>query len=170
MQSRAETGHCSGTPNRCNLSEKYWQCTSNLYRSTPPICNAVPCRLLSLEERETPQCASYLYRNTPPICTAVRLPFVPALLFEKSRGFQTVPSRNHPPHLSHHFPPHLVTTIGSSLPAPREVPSALVRLCAIAKTLFWLLFLYMILLFWRLRNKAGIGVSRNIPCFKPIAF
>ena len=67
-------------PARTTLSEKYWQYTSNLHRSTPPICNAVPCWLLSLEERETPQCTSHLYRSTPPICTAVRLSFVPALL------------------------------------------------------------------------------------------
>ena len=62
-------GHSSGTPNPYNLSEKYWQYTSNLYRSTPPICNAVPRWLPSLEDRET--------RSTPPICTAIRLPFVP---------------------------------------------------------------------------------------------
>ena len=64
-----KNGHCSGTPNPHNLSGKYWQYTSNLYRSTRPICNAVPCRLLSFEERETPQYTSYLYRSTPPICT-----------------------------------------------------------------------------------------------------
>ena len=80
-------GHYSGTPNLHNLFEKYWQCTSNLYRSTHPICNAVPCRLLSLEERETPQYASHLYCSTPPICTAVRLPFVPALLLRKYQGW-----------------------------------------------------------------------------------
>ena len=45
-------GHRSGTPNPHNFSEKYWQYTSNLYRSTPAICNAVPCWLLSLEETE----------------------------------------------------------------------------------------------------------------------
>ena len=72
-------GHCSGTPNLYNLSEKCWQYTSNFYRSTPPICNAAPCWLLSLEERETPQHTSNLYCNTPPISTAARLPFIPAI-------------------------------------------------------------------------------------------
>ena len=43
-------GHCSATPNPYN-----------------PICSAVSCWLLSLEERET-QHASYLYRSVPPIC------------------------------------------------------------------------------------------------------
>ena len=52
---------------------KHWQYTFNLYRRTPPICNAVPCWLLSLEERETPQHTSNLYCNTPPIYTTVRL-------------------------------------------------------------------------------------------------
>ena len=54
------------SPNPYNLSEKYWQHTSNLCRRTPPICNAVPCWLLSLEEREKPQYASCLYRSMPP--------------------------------------------------------------------------------------------------------
>ena len=35
------------------------QYASNLYPSTPPICNAVPSWLLSLEEREAPQYTSY---------------------------------------------------------------------------------------------------------------
>ena len=48
--------------NPYNLSEKYWQYNSNLYRSTPPICNAVK---------------KGKRRNMPPICTAVRLLFVP---------------------------------------------------------------------------------------------
>ena len=39
-----------------------------LYRNTPPICNAVPCWLQALEKGKR--------RNTPPICTAVRLLFV----------------------------------------------------------------------------------------------
>ena len=67
-------GHCSGTPNPDNLSEKYWQYTVNLYRSAPPICNAVSRWLLSLEERETPQHTSNLYCSTPPICTIARFP------------------------------------------------------------------------------------------------
>ena len=69
-----------------NLSEKYWQYTSNLYRSTPLICNAVPRWLQSFGDRETPQYTSNLYRSTPPICTAVRLPFVPAILLRKYQG------------------------------------------------------------------------------------
>ena len=60
FQKKPENGHCSGTPNPYNLSEKYWQYTSNLYHSTPPICNAVPCWLLSLEERAMPQYTSHL--------------------------------------------------------------------------------------------------------------
>ena len=52
---------------------------SNLYRSTPPICNTVPCWLLSLEERETPHYTSNFYCSTPPICTAEGPPFVPAI-------------------------------------------------------------------------------------------
>ena len=63
------TGHCLGAPNPYNLSKKYWQYTSNLYRNTTPICNAVPCWLLSFGERETLQYTSNLYCNTPPICT-----------------------------------------------------------------------------------------------------
>ena len=35
----------------------------------PPICNALPCWLLNLGERES--------RSAPPICTAVHLLFVP---------------------------------------------------------------------------------------------
>ena len=88
----APFGNCSGTPNPYNLSEKYWQYTSNLYRSTPPICNAVPCWLLNFG-RETPQYTSNLYRNTPPICTAVCLPFVPAILLGKYQGLG-VPERS----------------------------------------------------------------------------
>ena len=56
---------CLRTPNPYNLSEKYWQYTYSLYCNTRPICNAAPCWLLSLEERET-----------PPISTAVRPQFV----------------------------------------------------------------------------------------------
>ena len=56
---------------------EFWQYTSNLYRRTPPICNAVPCWHLSLEKRENsairllvvPQHASYLYRSAPRTCT-----------------------------------------------------------------------------------------------------
>ena len=77
---------CSGTPNPYNVSEKYWRYTSNLYCSTPPICNAVPRWLLSSGERETPQCTSNLYCSTPPICTAARLPFVPVILLRKYQG------------------------------------------------------------------------------------
>ena len=70
-------GDCLGTPNSYNLSEKYWRYTSNLYRNTPLICNAVPRWLLSFGERENAaihlqfvvQYASNLYRSTPPICT-----------------------------------------------------------------------------------------------------
>ena len=62
-------GTVQETPNPYNLSEKYWQYTSNLYHSTPPICNAVPYWPPSLEERETPQYTSHLCRSTPPICT-----------------------------------------------------------------------------------------------------
>ena len=76
-------GHCSGTPNPYNVSEKYWRYTSNVYRSTSPICNAVPRWLLSFGEIETPQYTFNLYCSTPPICTAVRLPFVPAILLRK---------------------------------------------------------------------------------------
>ena len=85
---QASNGHCSGTPNPYNLPERSWQYTSNLYP-----CNAVPCWLLSLEERETPQYASYLYRSTPSICTAVRLPSVPASLLRNTGGwgFRKVP-------------------------------------------------------------------------------
>ena len=71
-------GNCSGAPDPSNLSEKYWQYISNLYCSTPPICNAVPCWLLNFGERKR--------RSTPPICTAVRLPFVPAMLVRKYQG------------------------------------------------------------------------------------
>ena len=71
------------SPQPYNLSEKYWRYTSNLYSSTPPICSAVPCWLLSFGERETPQYTSNLYCNTPPICTAVRLLFVPAIFLGK---------------------------------------------------------------------------------------
>ena len=70
-----------GTVQEHNSSEKYWQYTSNLYRSTPPICNAVPCWLLSLAERETPQYASHLYRSTPPICTGVAFERIAGTLF-----------------------------------------------------------------------------------------
>ena len=60
LSKSVENWHCSGTPtNPYNLSEKCWQYTSNLYRNTPPICNAVPCWLLSLKDRETPQYTSY---------------------------------------------------------------------------------------------------------------
>ena len=52
----------------------------------PPICNAVPRWLLSLEERETPQYTSNLYRSAPPICTAVRLAVGPAILLRKYHG------------------------------------------------------------------------------------
>ena len=75
-------GHCSGTPThttalRSTGSEKYWHYTSNLYHTTPRICNAVPSWRLSLEERERrrtrspPICTAirtYLYRSTPHIC------------------------------------------------------------------------------------------------------
>ena len=79
-------GDCLGTPNPYNLSEKYWRYTSNLYRSTLPICNAVPRWLQSFGERETPQYTSNLYSNTPPICTAVHLRFVLAILLSKYQG------------------------------------------------------------------------------------
>ena len=81
-------GHCP-----YNLSEKYWQYTSNLYHSTPPICNAVPCWLQSFGERETPQYTSNFYCSTPPICTAAPLPYAPAILLRKYRGlgFRKVP-------------------------------------------------------------------------------
>ena len=89
----------SKTPNPYNLSEKYWRYTSNLHRSTPPICNAVPRWLPSLEEREVPQCTSNLYCSTPPICTAVRHPFVPAILLREYQwlpgwGFREVPEQS----------------------------------------------------------------------------
>ena len=54
---------------RGSWTRQYWKYTAKLYRSTAPICNAVPCWLLSLEEKETPQYASHLYHSTPPICT-----------------------------------------------------------------------------------------------------
>ena len=79
-------GNCLGTPNPYNVSEKHWRYTSNLHRSTPPICNAVSRWLLSFGERETPRSTSNLYGNTPPICTAVRLPSVPAILLRKYQG------------------------------------------------------------------------------------
>ena len=66
---------------------KVRQYTSNLYGSTPPICIAVLCWLLSFEERETPQYASHLYRNTPPICTAVRPPFVRQYFWKNTGGW-----------------------------------------------------------------------------------
>ena len=80
-------GDYSGNPNPYNVSEKYWRYTSNLYRSTSPICNAVPRWLLSFGERETPQYTSNLYCSTPPICTAVRLAFVPAIPLRKYQGW-----------------------------------------------------------------------------------
>ena len=76
----------SGAPNLYNLSEKYWQYTSNLYRSTPPICNAVPCWLLSSGERETPQYTSKLYRSTPPILYRSTPPICTGDTFEKIPG------------------------------------------------------------------------------------
>ena len=81
------------TPNPYNLPEKYWQYTSNLYHNMPPICNAVPCWLLSLEERQTPQYTSSFYCSTPPICTAIRLPFVTTMLLRKYQwlGVQDFP-------------------------------------------------------------------------------
>ena len=82
------SGNCSGTPNPYNSSEKYWQYTSNLYRNTPPICNALPCWLLNFGGRETPQNTSNLYCSTPPICTTVRLPFVPGILLRKYQGLE----------------------------------------------------------------------------------
>ena len=56
-----------------------------MYRSTPPICNAVPRWLQSFGERETPQYTSNLCCSRPPICTAARLPFAPAMLLRKYR-------------------------------------------------------------------------------------
>ena len=50
---------------------------------TTCLKSTVPCWLLSLEARETPQYTSNFYCNMPPICTAVRLPFVPAILLRK---------------------------------------------------------------------------------------
>ena len=79
-------GDCLGTPNPYNLSEKYWQSISNLYRNTPPTCNAVPCWLLNFGERETLQYTSNLYRSTPPICAAICLAFAPAILLRKYPG------------------------------------------------------------------------------------
>ena len=55
------------------LSKKVLQYTSNLYGSTPPVCNAVPSWLPSFEEREAQQYTSHLYGSMPPICTAVLL-------------------------------------------------------------------------------------------------
>ena len=81
-----DIGDCLGTPNPYNLSEKYWRYTSNLYRSTPLICNAVPPWLQSFGDKETPQYTSNLYCSTPPIYTAVRLPFVPAILLRELQG------------------------------------------------------------------------------------
>ena len=65
------SGHCLGALSPHNLSEKYWQYTSNLYRSTPAICNAVPFwqRNAAIRFLVVPQYASYLYHGTPPICT-----------------------------------------------------------------------------------------------------
>ena len=80
-------GQCFGNPNPYNLSEKYWQYTSNLYGSTPPISIAVLSWLLSFEERETPQDASHLYCSTPPICTAVRPPFVRQHFWKNTGGW-----------------------------------------------------------------------------------
>ena len=70
IQMREKNGGCLGTPNPHNVSQKYWQYTSNLDRSTPPICNAVPRWLLSFGDRETRQYTSNLYCSTPPICTS----------------------------------------------------------------------------------------------------
>ena len=75
-------GHCSRAPNPYNLSEKYWRYTSNSYRCMPPICNAVPCWLLSLEEREAPQYTSNSY-------TAVRL------LFRAGKANKTINKKTH---------------------------------------------------------------------------
>ena len=62
----------------------------------PPICNAVPCWLLNFGERETPQYTSNLYRRYASI-PANRLPFVPAILLRKYRGwgFRKAPDSMH---------------------------------------------------------------------------
>ena len=89
LDSTINFGHCLGTRNRgnpYNLSAKYWQYTSNLYHCAPRICNAVPCWLLSLEEREMPQYASERNRSTPPICTGNTFEKIPIV-----GGFRKVP-------------------------------------------------------------------------------
>ena len=75
---------CSGAPNPYNVSENYWQYTSNLYRSTPPICNAVPCWLLNFGKRK--RC------STPPICTSH---LYRRYFWENTRGwgFRKVPGK-----------------------------------------------------------------------------
>ena len=79
---------CLGTPNPYNVSEKYWRYASNLYRSTPPTCNAVPRWLLSFGERETPQpqYTSNLYCRLPPICTGDTPPICTGDTLEKIPG------------------------------------------------------------------------------------
>ena len=70
--------------------EKILQCTSDLYRNTPPICNAMPCWLLSFEEREmapkchnTPPICTTLYCRTPHICTSSTPPICASNAFEE---------------------------------------------------------------------------------------
>ena len=80
-------GECLRTPNPYNLSEKYWRYLSDLYCSTPPMCNAVPRWLQSFGEKEAPQytsnCtlqhASHLYRSAPPICTGDNFEKIPGV-------------------------------------------------------------------------------------------
>ena len=70
-------GHCSGTPNPYNVSEKYWRYTSNLYRSMASKLWRKGNAAVHLQF--VLQYASHLY-------PAVRLPFVPAILLRKYQG------------------------------------------------------------------------------------
>ena len=63
------SGQRLGTPNPYNLSEKYCCTLPICTAVRAPFVTRVPCWLLSFEERETPQYTSNLYRSTPPICT-----------------------------------------------------------------------------------------------------
>ena len=95
---RTPPGHCLGTPKPYNLSKKCCSTPPFFTVVRPPVYNAVPCWLLSFEEREMPQYTFNLYCSTPPICTAVGLPFVPAMLLRKYQclGFRKAPDLQAP--------------------------------------------------------------------------
>ena len=47
---------------------------------TSPICNTLPCWLLTLEKGKRRNTPPNLYYSTPPICAAIRFPFVRVIL------------------------------------------------------------------------------------------